>query len=87
MATTLVAAGDIDDYGATHDDEDLVVPFRQPPSRRSSSWKTKKVVLGIIGVTAAVVVAGATVFWSVLTDSSPGLAHTGQSCMKMAFGI
>ena len=63
MATTLlVAAGDIDDYGATHDDEDLVVPFRQPPSRRSSSWKTKKVVLGIIGVTAAVVVAGATVF-------------------------
>ena len=81
MANTLVAAGDIEGYGATHD-EDLVVPVamldrnprhstnstKQQPSRRPSSWKTKKiVVLGLmIGVMAA------TVFVSVLRDSSAG---------------
>ena len=37
----------------------------------SPSWKTKKgVVLGLIGVTAAVVVAGATLFCSIVLDSS-----------------
>ena len=63
MATTLdLVSGELD-YGSTHD-EDLVVPFRKPPSRL---WKTKKVVIGIImGVTAVVVLAGA------------GLAQTGQ---------
>ena len=65
MATTLdLVSGELD-YGSTHD-EDLVVPFRKPPSRRPS-WKIKKVVVGIIiGVTAAVIVAVA------------GLAQTGQ---------
>ena len=56
MATTLGAvAEELEGYGSTHD-EDLVVSFSQPPSRRPS-WKNKKVVLGIIGVTMAVVVA------------------------------
>ena len=65
MATTLdLVSGELD-YGSTHD-EDLVVPFRKPPSRL---WKTKKVVIGIImGVTAVVVLADAGL-----------LAQTGQS--------
>ena len=58
MATTLVAVPEeLDGYGSIPDDEDLVVPFRQPLSRPPSSWKNKKVVLGLIGVTVAVVVA------------------------------
>lgn len=85
MTTTLdLVSGENEDYGSTYDDEDLVVPFRQPPSRRRPfSWKTKKVVLGIIGVMLAVVGAGATVFWSVLTDSS--LAQTGQSFLLQLY--
>ena len=80
MSNTLVVAGDIEGYGATHD-EDLVVPVamldqnRNPhhptnssktPSSRPSLWTTKKiVVLGIImGVMAA------TLFVSVLRESS-----------------
>ena len=65
MATTLdLVSGELD-YGSTHN-EDIVVPFRKPPSR---SWKTKKVVIGIImGVTAVVVLADAGL-----------LAQTGQS--------
>ena len=87
MATTLdLVSGENEDYGSTHD-EDLVVPFRQPPSRRRRrrpfSWKTKKVVLGIIGVLLVVVGAGATVFWSVLADSS--LAQTGQSFLLQLY--
>ena len=85
MANTLVVvAGDIKGYGATQD-EDPVVPVAmldrnshhptsstKPPSSRPS-WKTKKVVLGLImGLTVAVVVAvaRATLFVSVLRDSS-----------------
>ena len=87
MVTTLGVAEEIDDYGSTHG-EDLVVPLtmldrnHHPTSSKHPSsilsWKTKKVMLGIIGLTAAVV-SGATLFWSVLTDSSSGLAQTGQS--------
>merc|ERR1740117_769433 len=46
---------------------------------RSPSWtNTTKVVLGIIGLTAVVVVSSATLFFSVIMDSSRQ-ARTGQS--------
>ena len=96
MATTLVGvgvAGENKDYGSTFDDEDLVVPFRQPPSRRRpSSWKTKKVVFGIIGVMLAVVGSGAKVLsvgpesvllrfypYVTITNKTP---HTGVSPIR-----
>ena len=78
MATTLVGvAGDIEDYGALHDEDNRVLPLAmqdrnpyhptsssKPPSSRPS-WKTKKVVLGLImGLTAVVVVARANLFFS-----------------------
>ena len=67
MANTLVVAGDIEgSYGATHNDEDLVVPLTMHPSCRPSLWKNKKVVvLGlVVGVTTAVVVSSVTLFFS-----------------------
>ena len=84
MATELVKEGDINDYGAAHDNENLVIPLAildrtrhptsssKPPSSRPSSWKTRKIVmLGIIGVMSAVVlVSSATVFFSGITDPS-----------------
>ena len=92
MATELVADGDINDYGSTQKEEELLVGIpcammdhnhhltssSKHPSR--PLWKTKKFVLGIIGVMAAVVVvASATLFLSVLRDfSSSGPARTGQ---------
>ena len=71
MANALAVAEDIDDYGSTHG-EDLVGPLtllnptrsnKQHPSSRPS-WTTKKVVLVIIGLTAAIVVSSATLFFS-----------------------
>ena len=92
MATKFVAAGDINDYGSTQQEEELLVGIpcammdhnhhltssSKHPSR--PLWKTKKFVLGIIGVMAAVVVvASATLFLSVLQDSSAsGPAQTGE---------
>ena len=85
MANALAVAEDIDDYGSTHG-EDLVGPLtllnptrsnKQHPSSRPS-WTTKKVVLGIIGLTAAIVVSSATLFFSVVVDSS-GQAQTEES--------
>ena len=89
MNNTLVA-GEINDYGSTQKEELLVVPSammmdrnyhtntKHYPSSSSPSWNTKKaVVLGIIGLTA-VVVSSATLFFSVIMDSSRQ-ARTGQS--------
>ena len=90
MANTLVVAGDIDGYGATHDEDNRVLPVamldrnpHHPTSRgkhssssRPSSWKTN-----IMGLTAVVVVAArATVFVSILRDAptaDPPAARTG----------
>ena len=83
MNNTLVA-GEIDDYGSTQKEELLVVlpsammdrnyhtnTKHYPSSSSSPSWNTKKaVVLGIIGLTAVVVVSSATLFFSVIMDSS-----------------
>ena len=85
MDNTLVVAEDIDDYGALHDEDNRVLPLAmqdrnpyhptsssKPPSSRPS-WKTKKVVLGLImGLTAVVVVARANLFFS-----GPPAARTG----------
>ena len=77
MNNTLVA-GEINDYGSTQKEELLVVPCAMMDRNhhtsnkhpRSPSWtNTKKVVLGIIGLTA-VVVSSATLFFSVIMDSS-----------------
>ena len=85
MNNTLVA-GEINDYGSTQKEELLVVPCAMMDRNhhtsnkhpRSPSWtNTKKVVLGIIGLTA-VVVSSATLFFSVIMDSSRQ-ARTGQS--------
>ena len=86
MANTLLVAGDTEDYGATHDEDNRVLPVamldwnphptssKNQPSRRPSSWKIKRVVLGIIiGVMAAVIVmSSATGFLSLRKDTSPG---------------
>ena len=96
IMTTELAAGGINHYGSTQKEEELLVvgipgammdrnhhhtSSHKHPSR-PSSWKTKKfMVLGIIGGMAAAVVV-ATVFWSVLGDSSSGpAARTGQSIL------
>ena len=86
MATTLAVAeaGENEDYGSIPDDKDLVVSLRQPPSRRSpSSWKTKKVVLGLMmGVMAA------TLFVAVLRDAAsagPSAIHTGPEAELLQF--
>ena len=86
MATTLAVAeaGENEDYGSIPDDKDLVVSLRQPPSRRSpSSWKTKKVVLGLMmGVMAA------TLFVAVLRDTAsagPPAARTGPKVELLRF--
>ena len=84
MANTLEVAEEIDDYGATHG-TDLVIPLtmldRNPHPTRSNkqhpssrpSWTTKTVLLGIIGLTAAVVVvSSATLFFF-----GPPAARTG----------
>ena len=87
MANPLVAATKVDNYGSTHDEE-LAVPLpMMDPNRTqrnhhpctgitSPSWNTKKkaIVLGMIGVTTAVV-SSATLFFSVVVDSS-GQAQT-----------
>lgn len=92
MTNTLVVAEEIDDYGATHD-EDLVVPLsmldwnpqptrnnKQHPNSRPS-WTTKKVVLGFIGFAAAVIlVSRATVFFS----GSPA-ARTGPESVLLHY--
>ena len=77
-------AGENKDYGSTYDDEDLVVPFRQPPNRPPpSSWNTKKVVLGLImGVMAT------TLFVAVLRDAAsagPSAIHTGPEAELLQF--
>ena len=87
MVTTLGVAEEIDDYGSTHG-EDLVVPLtmlernHHPTSSKHPSiflsWKTKKVMLGIIGLTAAVVVTSATLFFS-----GPQAARTGPSSVLL----
>ena len=83
MANTLLVPEDIEgSYGATHNDEDFVVPFRTP----SSSWKPKKVVvvLGLMGVLSAVVV-----LWSVLqkdaSSAGPSAARTGPEAVLLRF--
>ena len=95
IMTTELAAGGINHYGSTQKEEELLVVgipgamMDRNPHHTSSHkhpsrplWKTKKfVVLGIIGGMAAAVVV-ATVFWSVLGDSSSGpAARTGQSIL------
>ena len=93
MATELVKKGDINDYGAAHDNGNLVIPLamldrtrhptsssKPPSSSRPSSWKTKKIVLGIIGVMSAVVlVSSARLFFSGMDASSavPLAARSG----------
>ena len=77
-------AGENEDYGSIPDDKDLVVSLRQPPSRCSpSSWKTKKVVLGLMmGVMAA------TLFVAVLRDAAsagPPAARTGPKAELLGF--
>ena len=85
MNNTLLVAGEIFDYGSTQKEELLVVPSAMMMDRNyhtntkhpssSPSWNTKKaVVLGIIGL-MAVVVSSATLFFSVIMNSS-GQART-----------
>ena len=82
---TLVVVGEVGDYGSTQEglrgvpSEMLDHTYHTTNSKHPSSpssWNTKKaVVLGIIGLAAAVV-SGATLFLSVLGDSSSGPART-----------
>ena len=72
MAIVVVRA--VDDYGATHDEEELVVPLtvldhhrtitKHPISSCTPSWKTKKLLMcaGIIGMTAAVASSALMIF-------------------------
>ena len=75
--------GELDDkYGAIHDEE-LVVPLatmvvnKENTSKQSPGMKTKKLLLGIMGVTA-VVVSSASLFVSVSMDSSGRQASTAE---------
>jgi hypothetical protein len=76
--------GELDDnYGAIHDEDDeaLVVPWatmvvnKENTSKQDPGMTTKKFLLGIMGVTA-VVASGASLFYSVLVDSSGRHART-----------
>ena len=78
MAIVVVRA--VDDYGATHDEEELVVPLTVLDHNRTitnhlssstQSWKTKKLLMcaGILGMTAEVA-SSALLIFSILDYSN-----------------